>query len=345
MTRAGSRNRGLAVDEVEAVERARLWLPVGDEAALADLSAVGRALVAVAREVGAPTDDALSLAAEWATARARVDAELDRVVRPAVSIARGLVALPMAVVPALAAVLDLDLVAFVTRDPLGPVVLALVVAMVGLAVTWMWAAVRRAVRPPTMAGAPGPPLGAAAVLLVGVAAGQPMAGVVCGGLVLWWARRRAVEGPGGDGLAPQDVAVATQLCAVALHVGVAVPAALRAAGAHHPDPVAASTCRRLALHLDLQLVDPAPAQGASRPGATERLRLACVDLVRTGRPGAPPLRRLGLRLLEEDLDARRLAVARLPAQLTFPTALLLVPATVLALGAPIAVRGLTLLTG
>ncbi|MFP4234382.1 MAG: hypothetical protein ACLFUG_05585, partial [Nitriliruptoraceae bacterium] len=61
---------------------------------------------------------------------------------------------------------------------------------------------------------------------------------------------------------------------------------------------------------------------------------------RTGAPVAPSLRHLARELRADDLARVLAAAERLPAQLTFPTALCLLPATVLLVGAPIVHTGL-----
>ena len=112
---------------------------------------------------------------------------------------------------------------------------------------------------------------------------------------------------------------------------------------------------RLALRLTLSpprgpvVLAPAPADlpepGLRGDPAIAPLERLAVDLVLTGQPAAGPLRRLARRLRRAEADRVRVAVARLPGRLTFPTALLLVPATVLAIGTPIAMRGLQAIGG
>jgi len=106
-------------------------------------------------------------------------------------------------------------------------------------------------------------------------------------------------------------------------------------------PGCGTSLRRLALEAELGALGAhvGPVVGA-RASAVERLRgvLATAEDV-----GASPSR--ALVALAADLRADRLAdtlaaAERLPAQLTFPTTLLLLPATVLLVGAPIVDVGL-----
>ncbi|MEY3020174.1 MAG: hypothetical protein RLZZ272_1158, partial [Actinomycetota bacterium] len=76
------------------------------------------------------------------------------------------------------------------------------------------------------------------------------------------------------------------------------------------------------------------------PEALARLRALLVTAEDVGASPAAPLRRLASDLRAEELARVLAAAERLPAQLTFPTTLLLLPATVLLVGAPIVRAGL-----
>ncbi|HKJ57111.1 MAG TPA: hypothetical protein VJ978_14110, partial [Nitriliruptoraceae bacterium] len=278
---------------------------------------------------------------------------------------------------------DLDLWAFWTRDPLGRVVAVVVVVMVGTAAVWLRALVRSAIRSPRAQRHSTPRRGAIVAGALGVAAAWVAVGWVAGvavGALAWWVHRAGHAAAVAEGL--DEVA---DLAAVGMAAGLDLPAALRQAAAHVPDPLLAHQVASLALRLSL---DPpggdhdagwsvgalggahdtgrsAGALGgahdtgrsvgalggahhtgrsAGDPGIAPLRRLV-VDIAVTGQPAAAPLRRLAVRLRRDQADRVRVAVARLPARLTLPTTLLLVPATVLAIGAPIAMRGLQAIAG
>lgn len=345
-------------DEQELIEHARLWLPLGDVFGMPGLPPRTARAVALAAECGAAVGPVMAAAGAVAVERTAMEAELERVVRPAVGIARGLVALPVVMVPLLAMVLDIDLWAFWTGDPLGRVVGAVVVGMVAMAAAWLRLLVTAATRPADgrrsdrVRGRD--VLRQPVLVVVGVVAVAWLvgwwAGIGAGAVVAWRrARHRRDEVlPGLDEVA--------DLAAVAVAAGHDLPAALRLAGARVPDPVLGDAVAGLALRLSLAPpIEPTSAGGGTAArhhdpgsgrgrgiGPLERL---VVDLVVTGRPAAAPLRRLATRLRRSEADRIRVAVARLPGRLTFPTALLLVPATVLAIGTPIAMRGLQAIGG
>lgn len=173
------------------IERARLHGEVGVDAARGLPGRTQRAL-AVATVCGTPSGPVLAVAGGIAAQRADLAADLDRVVKPAIGIARGLVALPLVMVPLLAMVLDLDLVAFWTGDPLGRVVAMVVVGMVGAAALWLHLLVRSAVRPAGSTRSVATPFGTNAVVIAvmgGVVAWVVVAGwagAVVAGALWWW---------------------------------------------------------------------------------------------------------------------------------------------------------------
>lgn len=358
--------RADATGEQERIERARLYGDVDVDAASALPSRTRRAL-SVAKACGTPSGPVLAVAGRIASQRADLAADLDRVVKPAIGIARGLVALPLVMVPLLAMVLDLDLVAFWTTDPLGRVVAMIVVGMVGVAALWLHLLVRSAIRPTaslastTTSGRRGVVIAVAGAVLAWVLVAW-WAGVAVGG-VLWQRRGRAGAMQVGAG-----VDEAADLTAIGVAAGFDLPAALRLAADELPDVELASQVRALALRLSLWppsagradhrrvarppsgSLDPGEGVDTSMPGfrgldRIEPLTQLVTDLIITGHAAAAPLHRLATRLRRRDADRVRVSVARLPGRLTFPTALLLVPATVLAIGTPIAIRGLTAIGG
>jgi pilus assembly protein TadC len=81
------------------------------------------------------------------------------------------------------------------------------------------------------------------------------------------------------------------------------------------------------------------------PDALGPLVAALHDGLAAGGPLDPLLRALARRVRTERGAAARLRAERLPTRLTFPTALCLLPATVLAIGAPIVGAGLGAVAG
>jgi hypothetical protein len=97
----------------------------------------------------------------------------------------------------------------------------------------------------------------------------------------------------------------------------------------------AGPLRRLALALDLGTTQDLPA-----PAPLDRVATVLITAADVGAPVGPALRRLAVELRAEDLARALAAAERLPAQLTFPTALCLLPAVLVAIGAPLAHAGL-----
>jgi hypothetical protein len=350
-----ARTRSPAPDDQDRIEHARLWLPLGRGSAAAGLPAATARALDLAAECGAAVAPVMAAASAVAAERAATRAALEQVVRPAVGIARGLVALPLVLVPVLALVLDIDLWEFWTADPLGQVVALVVMVMVLAAASWLRFLVVVATRPDV--GAPerggsriarsGAVVGAVvltAVVLTAVVGWWAGVGAAVGG---WWLTRRGDPGPlpGLDEVA--------DLAAIAVESGHDLCGALRRAAARVPDVALGDAVALVALRLALSPPrDPAapglplvPTPGPVPDPAVAPLERLVVDLFLTGQPAADPLRRLARRLRRVEAERVRVAVARLPGRLTFPTALLLVPATVLAIGTPIAMRGLQAVSG
>lgn len=293
--------------------------PAGDLRALPPR--VQRA-VRTAVAVGAPLLPAL----DAATAALEDVRRRDRAVRVATAQARavavGLLCLPLLLVPGLGRVLDVDLVGFYTTGA-GRVVLAVAGTLVALGSLLVHGIVRRAIAAPSRrAGRAGPALlaGAVAGLTVGAPVGL-LAGVAVAAL-----RRPA---PDATDASLDEVA---DLVAIALAGGTSVSGALRLVGrAGATDPAALD---RLALAADLGRLHDA----ASGPFAP--LAQVLTTTRRWGSPATTPLRALAADLRADALADALAAAERLPAQLTVPTALCLLPASVLLLGAPLVADGL-----
>lgn len=164
-------------------------------------------------------------------------------------------------------------------------------------------------------------------------------------------RRAVTAGRSGPDAGLEE---AVELVATALGGGAGPAAALRAVadGADGPPARHAPLLRGLALGLDLGL-DPRSDLGretgreVGRVVATGagRLRSALGLAAEVGAPAGPVLRRLAHDLRAEELSRVLAAAERLPAQLTVPSTLLLLPASVLLIAAPLLDAGLRAVAG
>ncbi|MBY5161787.1 hypothetical protein [Salsipaludibacter albus] len=355
---ASGRRAGSDPASLARRDRALLRLRTGvgghdlDDHALADLEPDVADMVGLARACGAPLQPVVAAALDGAERRRRVADERLAAIAPARTVARSLLALPILAVPGLAAVTGVDLGAFFLDDPLGRIVLGVVAVLLAVAWLWMRAILSRADRPQQHRST-APRWLVVVVPLTWWLAG-PVPGVVVAVLVAARMRPRPSE-------PSPHLPLATDLVAVAVSAGHDLPAALRLAGdrldvggrgdARHDGRAELARALR-ATAMDLALRPELPADGRPRDSHGEDRELALGplgptvrDLATTGAPGAPVLRDLANRLRADDAARERAAVARLPARLTFPTALVLVPATVLAIGAPIVLDGLARVAG
>jgi len=161
-------------------------------------------------------------------------------------------------------------------------------------------------------------------------------------------RRAARHGPASD------LEEVVELVATALGGGAGPAAALRTVAALGDAPTSARAplLRAIALELDLGLDpsrgrggDPVGGRSGDRSDAAARLRATLGLAVAVGAPAGPVLRRLAADLRAEDLARILAAAERLPAQLTVPATLLLLPAAVLLIAAPILDSGLRAVVG
>lgn len=315
-----------------ALARLRLRAAAGARADRLDLLPPEvRPAVAVAESVGAALLPTLDAAAAAHDHRRAVTRQVRTATAPARTVAVGLVALPVVAVPVLARLLAVDLVAFYTTG---------VGVVVGLVALGLWAAgaatiavlVSRAGRDPAP---PGPVPRVVAAGVVGWLLLGPWGAVVAAGA----ARLTHRPGPPPDHAQLGD---ACDLTAAALSAGLTVPAALRQAADHLP--TLADDLRRLAWQVDLGRLGP-DAAPATVPSSCRPLAAALADGIEVGGPLVPTLRVLARQVRARHGAAAEAAALRLPARLTFPTALLLLPATVLSIGAPIVVTGLAAFSG
>jgi pilus assembly protein TadC len=152
---------------------------------------------------------------------------------------------------------------------------------------------------------------------------------------------------------------AVELTATAIAGGSGTASALRTVAAVLP--AQGQRLRRLALDLDLgtATLEPTPPAASApapavldriravrvEPEALARLRSVIVTAAHVGAPSAGALTRLARDLRAAELARVLAAAERLPAQLTFPTTLLLLPATVLLIAAPLLDAGLRRVSG
>jgi hypothetical protein len=150
---------------------------------------------------------------------------------------------------------------------------------------------------------------------------------------------------------------AVELTATAIAGGSGTASALRIVAAVLP--AQGERLRRLALDLDLGTITLGPTRSVAsspvgpravrsvreEPEALARLRGVIVTAAEVGAPSAGALARLARDLRAAELARVLAAAERLPAQLTFPTTLLLLPATVLLIAAPLLDAGLRRVSG
>ncbi len=318
---------------------------VADERVLADLDPFVATLLRLARDQGAAVGPVLEAATAAADQRRLTAAEVAAAIAPARTVARSLVSMPVVAVPILGAVAGADLVGFYLRDPLGRVLGVVVLVLLGVAAAWMrvlLAADGSRSTSPRAAWA----LAALGAVVAVIGPVVPGVALVAVGLV----RARSAGEPAGPS---PHLAVVADLAAVALAAGHDLAGALRMAADHLPSAVPHArsdvaplvvAVRVLALELVLRPVSRGDVEPTDQDPTIAPLAAAVRALAAAGAPGVEVLRGLARRLRDDDARRGREAAARLPARLTFPTALVLVPATVLAIGAPIVLQGLAALT-
>ncbi|MEX0868259.1 MAG: hypothetical protein WD011_01170, partial [Nitriliruptoraceae bacterium] len=160
---------------------------------------------------------------------------------------------------------------------------------------------------------------------------HPLVGVATGVVLM----RRAKRGDNaGQQLCPDE---AVELVATAVEGGYGPSAALRAAAEHLP----ADRARLRALALRLELVEAPVRPEIDQPASGFEMLAAVLETSRrVGAPAVGALRAFGSRLRDHQRTRALQAVERLPAQLAFPTALLLLPGTVLLVSAPLVSTGI-----
>lgn len=305
------------------MDRLRMRLLVGAGPGRLDgLPGRVRRAVDLARRTGAPALPAL----EAARAAAADDRRRDRALAVATAqtrlVAGGLAALPFVAVPALDAALALGLLDFYltpTGWGVGAAGLGLIAAGLVVAHRLVAGATRRRRRPgrPVLAAVV---CGLPAGLLVG-----PVAGLAVGTGV-WWLRGRR---PGPVPAVPDADEVA-DLVSTALTAGLPPGGALRAVAGVLS--VRRAVLRRAAVALERR-------QPPELPPGLDRIADLLLGSARWGAPAAGSLRHLAADLRAEELSRALAAAERLPALLAVPTAVFLLPASLLLVGAPLVATG------
>ncbi len=309
-----------------AIDLLRLRASVGLDIGAADvLTPRSQRALAVATATGAPVIEALDGAAAAEDDARRADRAVAVASAQTRAVAGGLLLAPVVVVPGLGRLVGADLLGFYTTR-LGLAVGAVAAGLMAVGGMVVLRLVRRVGQPPR----PQPVMarllvGAAAALAVGVLVHPLVAPVP---VVLLLRRPRSAPPPRG-------VDEAADLVATAMAGGMPPGEALRTAAAQLPD--LSRRLRRAAFDLELDVGAPGRDDADT---ALERLAAVLTTARDVGAPSVPTLRRLARDLRAEDLARVLAAAERLPAQLTFPTALCLLPATVLLVGAPIVHAGL-----
>lgn len=295
-------------------------------------------LLMMAREVGAPIAEAIDAGLAAEADRQQAHRAITVASAQTKVVAGGLLGAPVILVPGLAKLVGADLLAFYSRG-VGLLVLALGggALLVGAGViALMLRRVQRAVavaersRPRWLLGAG---VAGAVVWFVGPA----IAAVVA--IAVAVSTRHRVRG-----IDPESVEEAVELIATAHAGGVTAAQAIRLAAQHLPEirPV----LHRLAFELEFDRVTTSPHGISPRAGVAqadplEQLRAVLVSADLFGAPVASTLRRLGTELRADQLARTLAAAERLPAQLTFPTVLCLLPGSIALVGAPIVQAGLS----
>jgi hypothetical protein len=306
-----------------------------------------RRAVTLAQEVGAPLLEAVEAAqaarddvrrAERAVAVASAQTRV---------VAGGLLLAPLLIVPGLARLVGADLLGFYTSS-FGLLVLAVGLGLLAFGALVVVVLVRRVGHTsqrstrhdPVALGVAGM-TGFVAYRLLGLALAVPLALLV----------EHLVSSRRPPARVTVGVDEVADLVATALAAGVSGPEALRLTADALPRH--ATRLRRLAFGLELGMgpdaiaEDPVSARGGRQwPAAggddpVHRLARLMAAAERTGAAVGPSVRHLAREFRADDLARVLAAAERLPAQLTFPTALCLLPATVLLIGAPIVQTGLS----
>lgn len=303
------------------LELTRLALSAGHAPAdLRGLPDVARRHLEVAVAAGAPLLDTLDAAQRVEDDRRRTERAVAVASAQGRAVVVGFTVAPLLLVPALAGLFGVDLVAY-HRTPVGLVTGIAGAGLIAGGAALAHEIVRSVGRPPRPAR-PGQRL---VLPVVAGAVGAALVHLVVGvavGIVLAVRRRTPVVPP------DPRVAEAAELTAVGVAGGGSPAQALRDAASHLP--TLAGPLRRLAFDLDGGGDVPTPAE----PGLA-RLTDVLTTAAAVGAPVGPTLRRFAADVRADELARVLAAAERLPVRLTFPTALAALPGVLLLVGAPI----------
>jgi hypothetical protein len=318
-------------DAATPLDLARLRVAAGaDPGDLAHLDERTATLVRVATGAGAPLLPALDAAAAAATATAEAERAVTVASAQGRAVAGGLLVAPLLLVPMLGRLFDVDLLAY-HRSPLGVATGGLALVLLSCGALLARRAVATVGRRPRSDSLVRRRVRAITVGAVTAAIVHPVVGL----LVLLGLLRVRARPPVVDPV----LADAAELTATAVSGGWSPPAALRLAAAELATAPGAGggpgvALRRLAFDLEHGLT------GDDHPPGVGRLADVLTTAAAVGAPVGPMLRRFAADVRSDELARVLAAAERLPVQLTFPTALCLLPGTLLLIGAPIVVAGL-----
>jgi Flp pilus assembly protein TadB len=330
-------------DPDQALDELHLAVVAGAPVGSADaLPARAQRVVSLAQEVGAPLVAALEAARAARDDVRRAERAIAVASAQTRVVAGGLLVAPLVLVPGLARLVDADLVGFYTT-PLGSLVLAIGLGLLAVGALLVVVLVRRIGRTPTAAARRRDPVAVAAAAVTTLVVGRMIGWLLA--LPVGLAVEHLVSSRRATAAVPPGVDEVADLVATALAAGVSGAEALRLTAERLPEH--AIRLRRLAFGLELGMgadeLQPTTSAGQARGTATvdplHRLAALLATAERTGAPVAVSLRHLAAQCRADDLARVLAAAERLPAQLTFPTALCLLPATVLLIGAPIVQTG------
>lgn len=307
------------------LDRVRLRVAAGADPG--DTSVLGprtATVIRVATTAGSPLLDALDAAASAEDDVRRAERAVQIASAQGRAVASGLLLAPLLLVPLGGRLFDVDLLDY-HRTPIGTVTGTIALLLLATGAVASHRAVASVARPPRPGGArPNRVVLALGAVALGVVL-HPLAAVALIVITLVRASRQAP-------VVDPRVADAAELAATAVGGGLPAPAALRLAATELPD--LAWSLRRLAFDLEHGTTP------ADLPPGVDRLADVLADAGRLGAPVGPTLRRLAADVRADELARVLAAAERLPVRLTFPTALCLLPGTLLLVGAPIVHSGL-----
>ncbi|MEX1177922.1 MAG: hypothetical protein WEB09_05635 [Nitriliruptor sp.] len=307
------------------LDLARLRIAAGaDPGDLNELGERAATSLRVATEAGAPLLAAIDAAVAADEDARRAERAIGVASAQGRAVAGGLLFAPLLLVPVMSRLFGVDLVAY-HRTPFG-----LVTGAVALGLLAAGGAIARRVvgsvgRPARITSVAHQRVRAGLIGGVVAVAVHPVVGAVTVAVLVL--RVRPFPPPIDPALAD-----AAELTATAVGGGWSPAGALRLAADELPS--LALPLRRLAFDLEHDHA------GEDHPPGVDRLADVLTTATAVGAPVGPTLRRLAADVRSDELARVLAASERLPVRLTFPTALCLLPGTLLLIGAPIVSAGL-----